>query len=113
MRAARTTARNEASNKARNEAKRSNKFRNITCFVICVLILGMFLVLTSRQADRYNALRVEYNRIQEDLAREQAVFEDLQYQMAHFDSDAYIEALARERFGWLKPNEIVFRMIAD
>jgi len=93
--------------------KKSSKLRNILCLLLCIGILGVFFALIANQTSAYNSLRAQYNIIQSDLARETAIYEDLRYQMAHFDSAAYIEALARERFGWVHPNEIVFRMVTD
>jgi len=97
----------------KTKPRNNNKLRNILCLILCVAILGVFLTLIANQADAYNALQAQYDIIQENLARQVAIYEDLQYQLAHFDSDSYIEALARERFGWVRPNEIVFRMITD
>jgi len=95
--------------------KEKKKIKPITIayILLCVLIIGAFALFIAGQADRYNALQVQYYRIQEELTRAQAVYADLQYQMAHFDTDAYIEQLARERLGWVMPNEIVFRKITD
>jgi len=97
----------------KNKKKKSTKLRNILCILICIGILGVFFALIASQTARYNALRAQNDNIQSNLAREMAIYEDLRYQMAHFDSATYIEALARERFGWVHPNEIVLRMVTD
>ena len=77
------------------------------------MILTMFGAMLITQAGRYNQLRADLDRIKDDIAREQSIHQDLNNQLAFFDSDAYIEILARERLGMIKPNEIVFRNIAE
>lgn len=93
--------------------KKSNKMRNILCLIICVGVLGVFFALVANQTARYNSLRAQNDSIQANLARELAIYNDLLYQKAHFDSAAYVEALARDRFGWVYPNEFVLRMVTD
>jgi len=91
----------------------SSKFKTIVCILFCAFILILSLSLISNQTDSYNTLRAHNDQLQQDLARQVAIYENLSYHMANFDSDAYIEALARERFGWVGDNEIVFRMVTD
>ena len=86
---------------------------NLFFLLVCLLIFGVFSILIYRQAASYNYLRAESIRIDEQLARYQAHYDTLRYRMAHFDSDAYIEQLARERLGWVRPNEIIFRRRTD
>ncbi|MCL2360330.1 MAG: septum formation initiator family protein [Defluviitaleaceae bacterium] len=95
------------------EKLQNNKLRNIICILFCVFVLTAALVYISRQTAAYNDLRARNERTQQDLARQVAIYEDLTYQMTNFDSDAYIEALARARFGWVRGDEIVFRMVTD
>ena len=104
---------NKAKDNKANNKKPTNKARNIFFLILCLLILGVFSRLIVSQAASYNDLRAIYNRIQSELDREVAIYEDLRYQMAHFDSDAYIEALARNRLGWVMPNEIALRKVTD
>ena len=95
--------------KNKKEEKKKNRMSNFAFLVFCLVILGAFSSLILRQAASYNSLRAEYNRIQASLEIERALYRNLSYQAALFDSDAYIERLVRERFGWARPNEIVFR----
>ena len=73
----------------------------------------MFAGLMITHIDRYNVLRAELERIEVDIAAEEAIYQDLNYQILFFDSDARIEQLARERLGMIRNNEIVFRNIAE
>ena len=99
--------------KKSKDATPKNKMNTFVFLLVCVLILGGFFAFISMQAASYNSLRAEYNRLQAEIDREHVINENLRYQMAHFDSDAYIEELARERLGWVRPNEIVFRQMVD
>ena len=93
----------------RRKEKPKRRMSNFLFMLVCLLILGGFVALITRQAASYNELRAEHIRIETELERAQATYNALRYQMAHFDSDAYIERLARDRLGWVRPNELVFR----
>jgi len=95
------------------EVKKKKRMSNLIFMLVCLVIVGAFFGLISRQAASYNSLRAQHDRIQADFARARAVYYTLNYRIAHFDSDAYIERLARERFGWVRNNEIVFRQRVD
>ena len=101
---------------AEKNAAKKRKFKqkrpvaNLVTVLVCLLIIGVFSALIVRQAANYNDLRAEYIRLDTELDSAIATYNALRYQMAHFDSDAYIEQLARERLGWVRPNEIVFRL---
>ena len=95
------------------EKPMSRLFLNLVCALFCVLVLGAFARLMFIQADRYNSLRADYARVYNDLERARAREAYLHYQIAHFDSDAYIIMRARERHGWVRPNELVFRRRVD
>ena len=78
-----------------------------------VVMLVMFSGLIISQAGRYNELRADLEHINSQIATARAEAEYLYLQAILFDSDAYIEQLARERLGLVRPNEIIFRNIAD
>ena len=92
-----------------NKPVKKRRISSFLFIVFCLLILAAFSALITGQASHYNSLRADNNRYEAELARQLAIYEDLRYQMAHLDSDAYIERLARERLGWVRPNEIIFR----
>ena len=89
------------------------KFTLVLYLIFWSVIIVMFSAMLVTQAGQYNALRADLDRISGDVAHEQAIYHDLNNQLLFFDSDAYIEALARERLGMIRPNEIVFRNIAE
>jgi len=80
-------------------------------WVFIIVILSGFIVT---QAGNYNALRTELNGLNARIAQYENEAYSLQLQITFFDSDAYVEELARERLGMVFPNEIVFRnTVAD
>ena len=77
-----------------------------------LVIIGVSFAVVSNQARQYNQLRAEALRVQANVDNQKAINEALYDQVAFFDSDAYIEARARERLGMVRPTEIVIRNIA-
>ena len=96
--------------KQKPKPKSKNGMKNFLFLIVCLLVGGGFGAFISTQARSYNALRADYNYIQSHIANEEAIAEELAYQLAHFDSDAMIATIAREQFGWIRPDEIVFRV---
>jgi len=95
------------------EKKKKQKRRISWLFIVFwVAIISLSLTFVTGQARRYSQLSTELYQAQSNLARERATFNDLYLQLLFFDSDAYIERLARERLGMVRPNEIVFRNMA-
>ena len=92
-----------------DKPQKKRKISTMLFIVFCLVIVIAFSALITGQASHYNSLRADNNRYEAELVRQRAIYEDLRYQMAHLDSDAYIERLARERLGWVRPNEIIFR----
>jgi cell division protein FtsB len=77
-----------------------------------IAILAMFAGLFVSQAGNYNELNAHLTSIEADVERARAEVHNLQLQEAMFDSDLYIERLARNR-GMVHHGEIVFRNTAD
>jgi len=95
------------------KAKKGNKINNIIFILVCVVVVGAFVHFLGRQSASYSSLRAHHDQIERQLAEARAEFNALSYQIAHFDSDAYVERLARERLGWARPNEIIFRQRSE
>jgi len=81
--------------------------------IFWALILFGLAAFIVNQASYYADLRADIVDIQSRIAAEEAIIHSLGVQLAFFDSDAYIEQLARDRLGMVRPNEIVFRNTAD
>ena len=91
------------------QSRKGRRAANIVFALICVVMTIAFIRLMGHQSSVYNERRARYEHFDRQLTEAQAEYAALRYQIAHFDSDAYVERLARERLGWARPNEIIFR----
>ena len=92
------------------------RFKKITKYLYIpfwLLIAAMFCGLLIIQFSRYEDYRYELNRLTAELYREKQIYIDLQHQQVFYQSDAYIERLAREMLGYVRQDEIIFQNIAD
>ena len=78
-----------------------------------ILIIGAFTGLIVVQLAEYESYRIELDRLTAELIYEQQVAQDLRHRQAFYESDAYIEQLAREMLGFVRQDEIVFQNIAE
>ena len=78
-----------------------------------LLIIGMFAGLIAIQLGSYSEYRRELDRLTAELRQEQRIGENLRYRQAFYESDAYIEQLAREMLGFIRQDEIIFRNVAE
>jgi len=76
-------------------------------------MIVMFAWLFVNQMESYNDLQAQLTRINANIEAERAENYRLTMQLTFFDSDMYVEQLARDRLGMIRPGEIVFRNIAD
>jgi cell division protein FtsB len=102
----------DGENSNKNETPKENPIVITLYIIFWSAILIMFGGLFVGQMENYNALSAELTRINALVAEEQAEAEQLDIQLTFFDSDAYMEYLARRR-GMVRPNEIIFRNIAE
>ncbi|MFS8572773.1 MAG: septum formation initiator family protein [Clostridia bacterium] len=54
---------------------------------------------------RMRAMRAELERVRAEIARYEALNAQLRKELEHYNSDAYIERVAREELGLVKPGE--------
>jgi len=95
------------------EKKKESRPKKLIYYCLWVFIVAMFTGLIITQAGYYNQLRTELDRVEANIEEERRRRDDLSLRMQIWDSDAYIERLARERLGMVRPHEIVFRNIAE
>jgi cell division protein FtsB len=92
---------------------KKKKAKTLMFMAFCLCITAVFAGAIISQASGYNHYRRELNQAMADLETEKQIHYDLLEQMAFYESDAYIERLAREQLGYVRPDEIVFVNIAD
>ncbi|MCL2664002.1 MAG: septum formation initiator family protein [Defluviitaleaceae bacterium] len=100
------------------EPKRAKKINKKRIGAILFLLLWVFMAVffsaaTAMQMSRYNVYRRELVRLEEELFAERMRTVELEEQIAYYDSDAYIEQLARELLGFIKEDEFIFINVAD
>ena len=96
------------------QGKRARKrIRMLFYIPFWILIISMFGGLIILQLSSYMAYRQELDGLLAMLEEEQQVAVDLRHRQAFYESDAYIEMLARERLGFVRQDEIVFRNIVE
>lgn len=73
-----------------------------------VLFLGVFSVCAVRQAHEYKQLKQEEMKILVAIQAEKEKNIEYQNNKKYYTSDAYIEKVAREQLGLVKPNEVLY-----
>ena len=91
--------------------KRKNRFTPLFLVIWLAMVAITFSVIVG-QAGRYNQLREEYEILQEDIAEAEETRYRLELELEFHDRYADVERLARDRLGFVRPNEVVFRNIA-
>lgn len=92
---------------------KQKKWARTLYLLFWLLIVVMFSGLLVMQASRYSIARKELDRVQAELAHEERIYDDLQDQIVYYESDAYIEQLARDQLGYVRPDEIMFVNVAN
>lgn len=73
----------------------------------------MLLLSAAVSTQVYFRQRGEIASLQQDIAQREAAIEELQFEVDRWDDPAYVEQQARERFGWVKPGEVGYRVIGE
>jgi cell division protein DivIC len=82
------------------------KFR--TKLILVVLFLGYFLTILIRQEFEMHSQQDRIAELQQEISQVQHDNEVLSRQIAHTQSDEYIEQAARDRLGWVKEGETIY-----
>ena len=94
--------------------RRKPRGKSYLIFLVFWLVLaGVSFALVVERAGRYNELRAELEFAEIQIDRETERYYDLTSQRDFFDTYAYIEQQARDRLGMMRPNELMFRNIAE
>ncbi len=86
----------------------SNRFKvMVTLSSIIITILIVFSMRS--QIELYNKLVYDKEVVQSQLEVLQNDIFDLEKEVELIGTDEYIERIAREKLGYIKPNEFIFR----
>ncbi|MCL2388287.1 MAG: septum formation initiator family protein [Defluviitaleaceae bacterium] len=94
--------------KRRRRKKRESSIVLGLYITFWVAILVGFIVLFVYQAGVYNERQARLTDLNAQIEVAQIENERLRIQIEFFDSDAYVEYLARSILGMVRPHEIVF-----
>lgn len=92
-------------------AKGKRKHRSGTTVMVLafmVVFLTAVGINAGMQFKRYRALKAEEARILAAIEDANEETMEIEADRAYYASDAYIEKIAREQLGLLKPNEVLF-----
>jgi cell division protein FtsB len=79
--------------------------------LILLLVLAVLGVSYASSIRAWLNLRSEQNSLSSQIAAQQAAIASLKGQQARWNDPAYIETMARLRFGWVMPGEHSYRVI--
>ncbi len=83
-------------------------FRNL--IVVSGAIISVFTALSTRsQIELYNNLTLKKNTLEQELAFLESDIHNLNYELELVNTEEYMEKVAREKLGYIKPNEFIFR----
>ena len=96
--------------KKTKKSKRKYSFVLTVCFISLVIIFAISLFSIKKEIDERNA---EKAKVEAEYSQEISENEELQSQIDSGSKDDYVEKVAREKYGYIKPGDIVYQDIAD
>ncbi len=87
-------------------AKRKIRFR-FYVYLLCAVLLYAGYALFSQWKET-NRLKAEQQTLQEQIVNAELSIDKLKNLIEIADTDEYIESVAREKLGWVKPGETRF-----
>ena len=93
--------------KEKQQKQRSKALWIVPIFMLLFIPAVVFQVV--HQMGTLAQLRQEDTALKSQLAQEQERSVELENQKAYYSSDSYIEEVAREQLGLVKPDEVVFK----
>lgn len=89
----------------------THKKRSGTSIMVLIFMVLFFIAVSANlvlQVRQYYSLKGQEAQLAQRLADEQLQTVKLENQREYYQSDAYIEKIAREQLGLVKANEILF-----
>lgn len=95
---------------AKKGGKKSGAMRLSSIFIRCFLFVFVcsVAIAVGNQANRYQQLQEEAAELQSEIDAEQERKIEFEKQQEYYNSDVYIEQMARDYLGMVKPNEILY-----
>jgi cell division protein FtsB len=95
----------------RNQSRLSERLQKLLFAILVAALLYVF-VLGESGAIKITQLRLERSGLEDNIANLEGNAEHLEHTIARLKTDdTYIEKLGRERYGYIKPGERVYRII--
>jgi hypothetical protein len=76
-----------------------------------IVVLALLFVSYAGSLRAFLAQRAHIDELETQIAQDQAAAARLREERRRWTDEAFIEAQARERFGWVMPGEVGFRVI--
>lgn len=94
---------NKKTKNTKNTRLSSVFLRMFLALFVCMVAVGI-----GNQANRYQELLEEKAALQSEIEAEQERKAEFEKRQDYYNSDVYIEQMAREYLGMVKPNEILY-----
>ena len=92
------------------EAVPKKKRSGMVLIVVIIAVLAVVLMVRSASLSRRNAAYAEeIGRLTEQITEEEGRTEKIKAYKAYTDSDSFVEKTAREKFGLVYPDEVIYR----
>jgi cell division protein FtsB len=80
---------------------------------IVVVVLAVLFVSYATSLRAFLTQRSDIDRLEAQIARDRHTIEVLREEQRRWKDEAFLAAQARERFGWVLPGQIGFRVIGE
>lgn len=91
------------------KSKRKHSFTLTVCFIAALIAFSILLISINRQIGESRAQLAQVQAQRDSLAAENA---QLQNEVDSGSQDDYIERIAREKYGYIKPGDRVYQDVA-
>ena len=83
----------------------------LICFIsFCAIIVLFFSTRIIKNNKINDSLDIQITELKKELVKEEEILNKLQEEKNTMDSDTYLENIARNRLGLVKPDEIIFKL---
>ena len=98
----------KASKKRQNKRAESNRLGMLAIAVTVLLLLGVMMVKSRELKKTLAVYETRAASLEQEIEEQKDRTEEIDQLKEYMQTDEYIEQVARERFGLVKDNEIVF-----